>query len=94
MGKGYDTEIVILGRDSMGNEENRMLRKVDDFGKTYTLMLPENQAGKEAGTFPLIDKEIFLDFSSIKEMLLYIYIKNKKNNKNEVDRCLSKSSWA
>lgn len=65
VGKGYEKEIVILGRDSMGNEENRTLRKVDDFGKKDTLMLPENQAGEEAGTFPSIDKEIFLDFSRV-----------------------------
>lgn len=71
MVKGYEKEIVILGRDSMGNE-NRMLRKVDDFEKKDTLTLPKNQAGKKAGTFPSIDKQIFLDFSNVKEMLLFI----------------------
>lgn len=66
MGKGHEKEIGILSRDSLGNEENQTLRKMDCFGKKDLLALSGNQAGKEAGTFPSMDKENFLDFSTRK----------------------------
>lgn len=71
---------VILIRDSMGNEENQMMKKVALFVRKI-LTLPGNQVGGEAGMFPS-EKEILLDFSCVKDMLLFI--------KDEVDRCLSK----
>ncbi|GLT53004.1 hypothetical protein SLA2020_263040 [Shorea laevis] len=55
---------------------------MDAFGKKDFLTLPRNQAGGDAETFPSMDKENFLDFNTIKEMLSSI--------KREVDRSLSK----
>jgi hypothetical protein len=34
------------------------------------LMLPRNHAGGNTRTFPLMDKENFLDFSTLKEMMI------------------------
>lgn len=66
----------------MGNAENRTLRKMGGFGKKYFLKLLGNQVGGDTGTFPSIDKENFLDFSTVKEMLISI--------KREVDKWLRK----
>jgi hypothetical protein len=56
----------ILSRDSLGNEENRTLRKRNGFGMKDLLMLPKNSVGGEAETIPMIDKENFLHFNIVK----------------------------
>lgn len=77
-----------MSRDNLGNAENRLLRKMDDFGKKDILTLPENQAGGDSGNFPSMGKENALPFSIVKEMMISI-----KNRSRQIGSG-SFSSWA
>lgn len=75
LGKEQEKEIENLSRDSLGIAENQTLRKMEDFGKQDLLMLPGNHTGGDTGTSPSMDKEKFLDFSTVKTTL-EVYIKD------------------
>jgi hypothetical protein len=64
------------------NLEIQMLKKMDSFGKKEILLLQRGQAGSDNVIFTSKAKENFLDFSSLKNMVISI--------KREVDRWLSK----
>lgn len=47
-----------------------MLKKMDSFGKKEILLLQRGQAGSDNVTFTSKAKENFLDFSSVKDMVI------------------------
>lgn len=61
-----------MSRDSLGNTENQSLRRLDDFGKKDILTLPRNQAGRDSGKFPSMDKENVIPLSIVKERMISI----------------------
>lgn len=65
----------------MGNAEIQKLRKLDDFGTRFMVMLSGNQDGGDPWKFPLMDKESVIPFSVVKEMMFSI---------KEVDSLLGK----